>query len=242
METWTIPACWTGWRIGRADRLLHVHEIPARPARTAPWPDWVPRRGRRRLRGARASTCRGSTRRRRCAAAAAGHHVALATGTASGKSLAFGMVALSRIRSRHVRARTAAARPCSTCRRRRRSPTTSCGRSRGSALPWLRAATYDGDTPQDERAWVRQHANYVLTNPDLLHHSMLPGHSAWSSFLKRLDVIVIDEAHAYRGVFGAHVSAVVRRLRRVCAHYGSQPRRVHRLRHDCQPRAGRRSG
>ena len=52
------------------------------------------------------------------------------------------------------------------------------------ALPWLRAATYDGDTPSEERAWVRQHANYVLTNPDLLHHSMLPGHEAWASFLR----------------------------------------------------------
>ena len=87
---------------------------------------------------------------------------------------------------------------------------------------------------------MRQHANYVLTNPDLLHHSLLPGHAAWASFLRRLDLIVIDEAHAYRGVLGSHVSAVVRRLRRVCAHYGSASRRLHRLGHDGQRRRGHR--
>jgi DEAD/DEAH box helicase domain-containing protein len=70
---------------------------------------------------------------------------------------------------------------------------------------------------------VRQHANYVLTNPDLLHHSLLPGHTAWSPFLRRLSLIVIDEAHAYRGVLGSHVAAVVRRLRRLAAHYGAEP-------------------
>ncbi len=108
-------------------------------------------------------------------------------------------------------------------------------------LPWLRAATYDGDTPSEERTWVRQHANYVLTNPDLLHHSLLPGHASWASFLRRLDLIVIDEAHAYRGVLGSHVSAVVRRLRRLCEHYGSASRRLHRLGHDGQRRRGHRA-
>jgi DEAD/DEAH box helicase domain-containing protein len=155
-------------------------------------------------------------------AAFGGAHVALATGTASGKSLAFGMVALTR-----VLAGTHApdGRGSTTLYL---APTKALANDQlrslaGLGLPWLRAATYDGDTPSEERAWVRQHANYVLTNPDLLHHSLLPGHPSWSSFLRRLEVIVIDEAHAYRGVLGAHVSAVVRRLRRVCAHYGSSP-------------------
>ena len=70
-------------------------------------------------------------------------------------------------------------------------------------LPWLRAATYDGDTPHDERAWVRQHGNYVLSNPDLLHHSLLPGHTAWASYLRRLKVVVIDEE------FGIRVTEIV---------------------------------
>ncbi|WP_308250861.1 DEAD/DEAH box helicase [Nonomuraea rhizosphaerae] len=87
----------------------------------------------------------------------------------------------------------------------------------------LRAACFDGDTPFEERTWVRQHANYVLTNPDMLHRSILPRHAQWSSFFRRLRLVVVDECHGYRGVFGSHVAQILRRLRRVCARYGSQP-------------------
>ncbi|MEV6036225.1 DEAD/DEAH box helicase [Nonomuraea sp. NPDC052116] len=87
----------------------------------------------------------------------------------------------------------------------------------------LRAACFDGDTPFEERTWVRQHANYVLTNPDMLHRSILPRHAQWSSFFRRLRMVVIDECHGYRGVFGSHVAQILRRLRRVCARYGSRP-------------------
>ncbi|GAA4954429.1 DEAD/DEAH box helicase [Streptomonospora halophila] len=93
----------------------------------------------------------------------------------------------------------------------------------GLGLAYLRAAAYDGDTPRDERAWIRAHANYVLTNPDMLHHAVLGNHAAWSSFLRRLRYVVIDEAHRYRGVFGSHVAQIVRRLRRICARYRSEP-------------------
>ncbi|MEO3869728.1 DEAD/DEAH box helicase [Nonomuraea sp. B12E4] len=87
----------------------------------------------------------------------------------------------------------------------------------------VRAATFDGDTPFEERAWVRRHANYVLTNPDMLHRGILPRHSQWSSFFRRLRMIVVDECHGYRGVFGSHVAQILRRLRRVCSRYGSRP-------------------
>jgi DEAD/DEAH box helicase domain-containing protein len=90
-------------------------------------------------------------------------------------------------------------------------------------LPGLRAAVYDGDTSVEERSWVREHGNYVLTNPDMLHHGILPRHGAWSRFLRRLRYVVIDEAHRYRGVFGSHVAQILRRLRRVCARYRSEP-------------------
>ena len=87
----------------------------------------------------------------------------------------------------------------------------------------VRAATYDGDTPGEEREWVRSHATFVLTNPDMLHHSLLPGHPRWAAFLKSLRYVVVDEVHAYRGLFGSHVSAVLRRLQRVAERYDANP-------------------
>jgi len=84
-------------------------------------------------------------------------------------------------------------------------------------------ATFDGDTPQAERTEVRKRARIILTNPDMLHLGILPNHQSWSRFLRHLKYVVIDEAHAYRGVFGSHVADVLRRLRRLCQHYGSNP-------------------
>jgi DEAD/DEAH box helicase domain-containing protein len=85
------------------------------------------------------------------------------------------------------------------------------------------ATTFDGDTPQVERADVRKKARVVLTNPDMLHLGILPNHQQWSRLLRRLRYVVIDEAHIYRGVFGSHVAGVMRRLRRLCQFYGSNP-------------------
>jgi DEAD/DEAH box helicase domain-containing protein len=84
-------------------------------------------------------------------------------------------------------------------------------------------ATFDGDTPQDERASIRKQVSVVLTNPDMLHLGILPNHQSWSKFFRNLKHVVIDETHIYRGVFGSHVANVVRRLRRLCAFYGSSP-------------------
>jgi DEAD/DEAH box helicase domain-containing protein len=84
-------------------------------------------------------------------------------------------------------------------------------------------ATFDGDTPQHERANIRKQARIVLTNPDMLHLGILPNHQSWSRLLRNLKYVVIDETHIYRGVFGSHVANVLRRLRRICAFYGSDP-------------------
>jgi DEAD/DEAH box helicase domain-containing protein len=83
--------------------------------------------------------------------------------------------------------------------------------------------TYDGDTPQDARRTIRARAHVVLSNPDMVHSGILPHHPRWAKLFENLEYIVIDELHAYRGVFGSHLCNVLRRLRRICRHYGSNP-------------------
>jgi DEAD/DEAH box helicase domain-containing protein len=87
----------------------------------------------------------------------------------------------------------------------------------------IRPGVYDGDTPTAQRRRIRGEANLVLSNPDMLHASILPYHPKWASFFSELKFVVVDEVHTYRGILGAHVSAVLRRLMRVCEHYGSRP-------------------
>jgi len=91
-------------------------------------------------------------------------------------------------------------------------------------LPPGAIATFDGDTPQEERAAIKRQARVVLTNPDMLHLAILPNHESWSRLFRHLSYVVIDEAHIYRGVFGSHTANVLRRLRRLCVRYGSDPR------------------
>src|SRR5499425_1200127 len=93
----------------------------------------------------------------------------------------------------------------------------------GKTLPDMRMYTYDGDTPQDARRSVRARANLVLTNPDMLHSGILPHHTKWVNLFQNLRYVVIDELHAYRGVFGSHLANVLRRLKRICRHYGASP-------------------
>ncbi|MEZ4649222.1 MAG: DEAD/DEAH box helicase [Candidatus Eisenbacteria bacterium] len=105
--------------------------------------------------------------------------------------------------------------------------------ARGGAVPGLgfpgaehidfRAGTYDGDTPPELRTRLRDEANILLTNPDMLHAGVLPNHGRWAEFFSRLSYVVIDEIHVYRGIFGSHVSNVMRRLRRICRHHGADP-------------------
>jgi DEAD/DEAH box helicase domain-containing protein len=155
-------------------------------------------------------------------AAHAGSHVVLSTGTASGKSLGYLLPALSDVvdGSLAPNGRGATALYLAPTKALAHDQLDRLDRL---AVPGLRAAAYDGDTSPDDRRWVREHANYVLTNPDLLHHSLLPGHERWAPFLRALRYVVVDECHVYRGVFGSHLAMVLRRLRRVCARYRSTP-------------------
>ncbi len=117
------------------------------------------------------------------------------------------------------------ARARSTCTPPRRSPRTRRARwPRFGLTKRVRPAIYDGDTPREARAQIRKSANVVLTNPDMLHVGILPNHGAWADLFANLAVVVIDEAHVYRGVFGSHVANVLRRLRRIAAAYGTEPR------------------
>jgi DEAD/DEAH box helicase domain-containing protein len=87
----------------------------------------------------------------------------------------------------------------------------------------VRSGTYDGDTPDSTRRKLREQANIILTNPDMLHQGIMPKHPGWSQFFGNLKYVVLDELHTYRGVFGSNVANVIRRLRRICNHYGGSP-------------------
>ena len=104
---------------------------------------------------------------------------------------------------------------------------TMCERLAGNAdangSPQIGVFTYDGDTPQDARRTIRARAHVVLSNPDMVHSGILPHHPRWAKLFENLRYVVIDELHAYRGVFGSHLANVLRRLRRICRHYGSTP-------------------
>jgi len=205
----------------RGERLRHVHRVPARRAAEADWPEWVHPAVYAAFTG-QGITRLWSHQREVCDLAHEGRHAVCATGTASGKSLGYLVPVLSSL-----------ADGCSAPTGRGAtalylSPTKAlaadqCARLEALAVPGVRVATYDGDTPTEERRWIRDHAHYVLTNPDLVHHSLLPAHPQWASFLRALRYVVVDECHVYRGVFGAHVSAVLRRLLRVAARYRAHP-------------------
>ncbi|MQA04142.1 MAG: DEAD/DEAH box helicase [Streptosporangiales bacterium] len=194
--------------------LTHLEEVPARAGTTTGWPAWLPAECREQF---VAAGVPGPWQHQVDAAehAWSGRSVVVATGTASGKTLAY-LLPVSA---------TAAADAGTGLYL---APTKALARDQLRSLhelelPGLRPAVYDGDTSYEERQWVRRHANYVLTNPDMLHHGLLARHEQWAAFLRRLQYVVVDECHHYRGVFGSHVAQVLRRLRRVCAKYGSEP-------------------
>ena len=140
------------------------------------------------------------------------------TGTASGKSLCFNLPTLD-VLCRDAKARALYLYPTKALAQDQARAINAFGLTKQ-----VRPAIYDGDTPREQRLAIRRRANLVLTNPDMLHVGILPNHRAWGDFFANLAVVVVDEAHVYRGVFGSHVANVLRRLRRVAAAYGTEPR------------------
>ncbi len=195
--------------------VRHIEQLPTRPARTADWPKWAPPRlvDALRQRGAREPWVHQAEG---AEAVWAGENVIVATGTASGKSLVYQLPVLSRLLDDDRATALYLA------------PTKALGADQLRTVDELgmkdiRAASYDGDTPQVERDWVRAHGRWIFTNPDMLHYGVLPGHGRWARFFRRLSHIVVDECHTYRGVFGSHVALLLRRLRRIAQHYGADP-------------------
>lgn len=217
--------------LGESDgRLLHVETTPARPARTARWPAWA---DAELVAGYRALGIDEPWEHQVQAAEAlrAGRHTVIATGTGSGKSLAAWLPALTAVRETTGTSGSIAAlqrRPSTLYL----SPTKALSADqlaglervlRSAGVRDVRAASCDGDTPLQERDWVREHADVVLTNPDFVHFSLLPGHRRWGRLLTGLRYVVLDECHAYRGVLGAHVALIVRRLLRLARSFGADP-------------------
>jgi DEAD/DEAH box helicase domain-containing protein len=199
----------------RARRVTHVEHVPAREGRPVAWPDWVPDLLRTRL-ALSGVTQPWEHQAQAAELARAGHSVVLATGTASGKSLGYLLPVLTALLE-DDRATALYLSPTKAL------ATDQLRAVRALSLTEVRAATYDGDTPHEERDWVRRFAGLVLTNPDMLHRSVLPRHGDFARLLRGLRFVVVDECHSYRGVFGSHVAHVLRRLRRVCARYGADP-------------------
>lgn len=194
-------------------RLVHVERLPARPAQIAaprrpmPTPVWE------RL----PVDALWSHQATAIDFAREGCDIAVATGTASGKSLCY-QAPIAEAVVDPIRSGTSLLL----------FPTKALAHDQLRALadfnlPGLVPAAYDGDCTPEERTWVRRNANVVMTNPEMLHCGLLPHHARWATFLMRLRYVVLDELHVFRGVFGTHTAHLLRRLRRVCASYGAAP-------------------
>ncbi|GCA97128.1 MULTISPECIES: DEAD/DEAH box helicase [Mycolicibacterium] len=200
--------------------LRHVTDLAPRQARRIPWPTWV---------GAdvtQAFTDRGvaqpwSHQVSAAELAHAGRHVVIATGTASGKSLAYQLPILHALQTDvHARALYL-------------SPTKALGHDQLRAAQSLCAtipglnntapSAYDGDSSTEARQFARERSRWIFSNPDMVHLSLLRNHARWAVFLRQLKFVVIDECHYYRGIFGSNVAMVLRRLLRLCERYGSAP-------------------
>src|SRR6266849_808087 len=197
--------------------ITAVRHFEARPAVYAPFPSSLDPRLVEALRG-RGIQQLYSHQARAFYTVAKGEHVVVVTPTASGKTLCYNLPVLQAL-VQQPESRVLYLFPTKALAQDQLAELTELAKS----LPDMRMYTYDGDTPQDARRSVRARANLVLTNPDMLHSGILPHHTKWVNLFQNLRYVVIDELHAYRGVFGSHLANVLRRLKRICRHYGSSP-------------------
>ncbi|WP_432497122.1 DEAD/DEAH box helicase [Kineococcus auxinigenes] len=219
-----VPVAWDDLlRDGaRTGRLRHVEVLPAREGERAGWPAWAdPEVVAALERGTGARPWRHQVLA--ADAVRAGRSTVLAAGTASGKSLAFQLPLLTELRRPPADGTDGRGATALYLAPTKALAADQDARLRALGLDRPLTATYDGDTPPEVRRWVRRNASLVLTNVDMLHRSLLPGHERWAPFLRRLRFVVVDECHTYRGVFGSHAAAVLRRLRRLAARYGAEP-------------------
>jgi len=192
-------------------RLTHVEYIPAREGHRVTWPSWAP--GEITAAVGRCGVPAPWAHQAAMAEhARAGRNVIIATGTASGKSLGYLLPALTSVLDGGTALYLAPTRALAADQLRAVAEL---------AVPGVRPAVVDGDTPAAQREWARSHANYLLTTPDMLHQTLLPRHPRWNGFFRRLSYIIVDECHTYRGVFGSHVAQVLRRLHRIAEHHGA---------------------
>jgi DEAD/DEAH box helicase domain-containing protein len=199
----------------RGEQLVTATNVSGQPAQVAPLPDDLHPALLEALRQSGVEQLY-SHQAAALDAARRGHTI-VTTGTASGKSLAFNLPVLDTL-AHDLRARALYL-----------YPTKALAQDQARKLSELRArflrhAIYDGDTPRDERRAIRDRSNLILTNPDMLHIGVMPHHRNWGDVFANLAWVVVDEAHVYRGVFGSHVANVLRRLRRLAAAYGTEPR------------------
>jgi DEAD/DEAH box helicase domain-containing protein len=199
------------------ERLVYLHEEPARAARYGTLVTPLSNRVRDAMGVDRLWTHQAEA----IDHIRGGQSVVVATGTASGKSLCY-QVPIAEAVTRPISARELSATSIMIF------PTKALAQDQLRAissfgLSEMVAATYDGDTTPEARPFIRRSANVLLTNPEMLHSGILPAHARWSSFLSRLEIVVIDELHVLRGIFGSHVGHLLRRLRRLANHYGADP-------------------
>ena len=192
-----------------AGELVHLEHIPGREGRPTSWPDSVRPEVITALadHGIKAPW---THQAEAAALARAGRSVIIATRAASGKSAGYLAAALSEILDGGTVLYVAPTKALAA---------DQLQAVQELAVPGVRATCYDGDATAADRSWAQAHANYLLTNPDMLHSALLPSHSRWRGFFRRLRVVIVDECHGYRGVFGSHVAQVLRRLRRIAAHH-----------------------